>query len=65
MKKAGAALRLPGTTFQFHVTQGEALLTFYRQLLIGDSSDNIPGCYKLGKATAKDLLPIALREEEM
>lgn len=49
----------------FHVSFEQALLTFYRQLMLGDASDNIPGCYKVGKVAVKELLPIALTEEEM
>ena len=49
----------------FTVTASDAILTFYRQLLTGDATDNIPGCYKVGGKTAKELLPIVLTEEEM
>jgi len=39
------------------ITYEEARLNFYRQIITGDSTDNIPGCYNVGKARAKELLP--------
>ena len=35
----------------------EALLNFARQLLTGDSTDNIPGLKRVGKKTAEKILP--------
>lgn len=35
-------------------TQGDVL--FYKQLLTGDTTDNIPGCYKTGAKAASDII---------
>lgn len=56
-------LNVPGHHYNYHtkeatyVTYEEATLNFYRQILTGDSTDNIPGCYRVGKARAEKLLP--------
>lgn len=56
-------LNTPGYNFNYDkqelkwVTQEQADLTFYRQLLTGDSTDNIPGVRGLGVKTAHKLLP--------
>jgi len=48
----------PGHHFNYntgdysHLTPVESLRSFYTQLLIGDSTDNILGLYKVGKASA-------------
>lgn len=54
---------VPGHFYNYHKKEAryigyqEAMLNFYRQCITGDSSDNIPGCYKLGKSYAKKVLP--------
>ena len=61
----------PGHFYNYHtkearwITFEEARLNFYRQILTGDSSDNIPGCYKVGKARAKKVLPEYTSEWDM
>lgn len=53
-------------TKEFHeVSWSEARAAFYRQLLTGDTTDNIPGCYRVGKATAAKLITEDMSEEEM
>lgn len=39
------------------ITYEQSRLNFYRQMITGDATDNIPGCYKLGKARAQKVLP--------
>ena len=38
------------------VSKNEGLLRFYAQVLSGDQTDNVPGCYKVGRKTAVDLV---------
>jgi 5'-3' exonuclease len=53
---------IPGRHFNFvknkhsYVTEEEGLRNFYRQLLTGDTTDNIPGLPKIGPKTAEKLL---------
>lgn len=47
------------------ITEPEGLLSFYRQVLTGDASDNIPGLYKVGPKAALDLLPAPMPEKLM
>jgi len=42
------------THYQVDEEEGEML--FYQQILSGDSTDNIPGCYKIGKVKAEKIL---------
>lgn len=48
---------IPGHHYNFardtfyHMTQLEGTQHFYKQLLMGDATDNIPGCYKVGKSS--------------
>lgn len=42
------------THYQVDEEEGECL--FYRQVLSGDSTDNIPGCYKIGEVKAEKLV---------
>jgi 5'-3' exonuclease len=39
------------------ICEGEALVKFYRQLLMGDKTDNIPGIKGLGPKTAEKIIP--------
>lgn len=40
------------------ITENDALVAFYRQVITGDTTDNIVGCYKSGpKAAEKIILP--------
>jgi len=48
-----------------HLGWNDALLNFWRQVLTGDPSDNIPGLFKVGPATAVKLLPKYTTEKEM
>jgi 5'-3' exonuclease len=63
-------LMIPGRHYNFvkeqHVTITEDVgrRNFYRQLLMGDSTDNIPGLAKVGKVRAEKLLGSANTEEE-
>ena len=38
------------------VSASEGLLRFYAQVLSGDTTDNVPGCYKVGRKTAVELV---------
>lgn len=40
----------------YHVDKEDAMMFFYEQVLQGDSTDNIPGIYRMGKTKAKDLV---------
>ena len=46
------------------VTKQEALLNFYRQVVTGDTVDNIPGCYKAGPKAADELLSTLFDADE-
>lgn len=46
------------------VTKQEALLNFYRQVVTGDTVDNIPGCYKAGPKAADELLSVLFDHDE-
>ena len=39
-----------------YVSEAEGLNWFFQQLLMGDSTDNIPGLYRVGPTSAKKLL---------
>ena len=62
---------VPGYHYSYYKQKAErigfedALHNFYKQLLLGDSSDNIPGLHRVGDATVKELLPVPLPEKEM
>lgn len=42
-----------------------ATLSFYRQLMTGDLTDNIPGCHRIGYETARKRLGLGATEREM
>ncbi len=46
------------------VTKQEALLNFYRQMLTGDTVDNIAGCFRVGPKAADELLATLLDQDE-
>ena len=54
---------IPGEHFnwvkdeKYYTHKAEGKLIFYRQILTGDSTDNIPGLKKVGPKTAEKLLP--------
>lgn len=62
---------VPGLHYNFikeesyYVTPDEGLKHFYTQLLMGDSTDNIPGVPKIGKVRAAAYLAEATTEQEM
>lgn len=45
-----------GTKEEFYVSERDALLAFYTQLLTGDTTDNIKGCYRAGKVLASNVI---------
>lgn len=49
----------------FSINSSEALLNFYKQLLTGDSTDNIQGIPKVGPKTAEKILVECETEEDM
>lgn len=46
----------PSKRLLYEMTPVDARLSFYCQLLSGDSTDNIPGIYRIGETTAKKML---------
>ena len=53
-------------TYEFYfVTQQEALVNFYRQMLVGDTSDNIAGVDGIGKVGAAKMIHTNLNDLEM
>ena len=55
-------LQVPGWHYNFvkkvkkHVTPEEGLRFFYKQILMGDSADNIKGMHRVGEVTATKML---------
>lgn len=47
------------------VTTAKAREHFYRQLLTGDKTDNIPGCYRVGDKKAESTINEGMTEQEM
>lgn len=64
-------MMIPGHHYNFvkkeyrEVSEQEAIKTFYKQMLIGDSSDNIFGVEKIGKVKAEKIISPLETEEEM
>lgn len=64
-------LQIPGHHYNFvkdqftFVTPEEGRLFFYKQLLIGDTVDNVKGCQGIGQAKASKLLDPTLESEEL
>jgi len=62
---------VPGRLYNFKrrtmriLSEREALVNFYRQILTGDVVDNIKGCYKCGKVRAEQVVHEGLEEEAM
>jgi hypothetical protein len=48
-----------------HISYNLAQLNFYRQILTGDSTDNIPGLYRVGKGAAEKLLHENMSQQTM
>ena len=48
-----------------YITEQEALVAFYRQLITGDAADNIPGCYRVGSGKANTYITPGMTEAEM
>lgn len=64
-------LQIPGINYNFvtkeykEISKLEGLQSFYRQMLIGDSSDNIFGVKGVGKVKAAKLIDNLTTEDEM
>lgn len=62
---------VPGLLYNYRhdkyelITQKAALVNFYRQMLTGDATDNVVGCYKAGEKKAEALISEAMSEREM
>ena len=48
-----------------YIDKTSALVNFYRQILTGDVTDNIAGCYKCGEGRAAHVIGHDMNEEEM
>lgn len=62
---------VPGLLYNYRrdtyerITRQQSLVNFYRQVLMGDQTDNIVGCYKVGEAKATKLIGEDMTEQEM
>lgn len=62
---------VPGLLYNYRrntyelITKQQALVNFYRQILTGDLTDNIPGVYRVGEAAAARLITEDMCEVEM
>ena len=54
-----------GKKESYYITEQEALVHFYRQVLTGDSADDIPGLYRVGAKTAEKLITKDMTEDQM
>lgn len=63
-------LQVPGSHYNYvkkewiHVNEGDAILTLYRQILMGDASDNVPGLPRVGEKKAFDSIQCVETAEE-
>lgn len=63
-------LMIPGHHYNYHrktaqyVKPGAAMRAFYRQVCMGDKTDDIPGCFLVGEAGAKKIIHDGLRNEK-
>jgi hypothetical protein len=48
-----------------YISYPEGMLHFYRQMITGDSTDNIPGCHLIGKKGAEKILDKYTTEKDM
>lgn len=61
---------VPGRLYNFRkrkmrvITEAEARLNFYRQMLTGDPTDNVLGCYKCGEKSAAQIVTASQTEVE-
>lgn len=55
----------PVNCTEYFVTPFEGLKSFYKQVLTGDQTDNIPGLFRVGKVTAEKLLKDCEDEESL
>lgn len=64
-------MTIPGRIYNYKrkkwydITAGEALMHFYRQVLMGDGVDNVGGCWKCGEKKAAQLIQHTMTEQEM
>ncbi len=64
-------LQVPGDHYNFvtgtknYISVQEGLANFYKQLLVGDSGDNIPGCPGIGEAKSNKLVIADMSELDM
>lgn len=64
-------LTVPGRLYNFRtkamkiITPQEALVAFYRQILVGDVVDNIAGCFRVGAAAAEKIVTPDMDEDTM
>jgi len=62
---------VPGLLYNYRrntyerITPREAEVNFYRQILVGDLTDNIVGCYRVGEAAANRLITPDMTSVEM
>lgn len=62
---------VPGLLYNYRrntyelITKQQALVNFYRQILTGDLTDNIPGVYRVGEAAAAKIITEDMTEREM